>query len=212
MGLTLYEPLSSITNWVMAVQCIFYYTRLREGTSAFQKTWAWFFLAYGVSFVFGGISHLFFHYLDFLGKIPVWSLAVLATAAGELAMITETTDEKKRQTLLLLIRSKLFAALLLLILDFSFKWVMVQIFGMFVLLTVLSLSRFRLGQLHYKSMLIGLVCLLMTAPVKIGGVDIHPAWFNRDDLAHVFMILAFWMFFRTIAQAPDRSALIAQEV
>lgn len=196
----------------MAAQCIFYYSRLKNGNSTFQKTWAWFFLAYGVSFVFGGISHLFFHYLDFMGKIPVWSLAVLATAAGELAMITETTDEKKRQNLLILIRSKLFAALLLLVLDFSFKWVMVQIFGMFVILAVLGVSRFRLGQGHYKSMLIGLASLLMTAPVKILGIDLHPAWFNRDDIAHVFMILAFWMFFRTVIQAPERSSLVAQEV
>lgn len=191
-------------NWIMAVQCAFYFSKLKSSDSFFQKYWSWFFLAYTVSLSFGGLSHLMYHYTGLNGKIPGWSLAMIAVAAGELAMIADLRDEKKKRLFLTLIRSKLFASFVLLFLDLSFKWVMVQTAGLFLFVGLISYSRMKSGRRNYRFFLYGMLCLAAMAIVKIAGIDFHPAWFNRDDLAHVFMLIAYWLFFRAIYQATGK--------
>lgn len=202
-GLTLLEPLSTLMNWIMAAQCAYYYSRLRGADNAFQKYWSWFFLTYAISLTFGGLSHLLYHYTGLYGKIPGWSLAILSVTAGEMAMISDLKDEKKKQMLLAVIRSKLFASFVLLFMDLSFKWVMFQTSGLFLFVGILSWNRQREGQKNYAYFLYGMACLAAMATVKIAKVDLHPAWFNRDDIAHVFMILAYWSFFRAIRKVKQ---------
>lgn len=185
----------------MAAQCAWYYRTLKGANNEFQQLWSWFFLAYAISLTFGGFSHLLFHYFDIYGKVPGWTFAILSVSAGEKAMIAEIKDEKKRQTLEKVIRMKLFAALILLFSNLSFTWVMIQTAGLFLFVGILSVQRLKSGQRNYRYFLYGMGCLLMMAVVKITGVDIHPAWFNRDDLAHVFMILGYWAFFVAVSQA-----------
>lgn len=182
----------------MATQCAYYFSRLKGADNAFQKNWSWFFLTYAISLTFGGLSHLLFHYTGLYGKIPGWSFAIISVAAGELAMISDLKNEKKKQVLLKVIKGKLFASFVLLFLDLSFKWVMFQTSGLFLFVGILSYNRMKEGQNNYKYFLYGMACLAAMATVKIAKVDLHPAWFNRDDLAHVFMIIAYWSFFRAI--------------
>lgn len=205
-GLSLLEPLSTVMNWVMAAQCGRFYFKLKNTNHEFQKKWAWFFLAYFISLIFGGLGHLFFNYFEMIGKIPGWSIAVLGTAAAELAMIHDLEDEKKKQTLTTVIRSKLFATLVLLFIDPSFKWVMVQTAGLFLFIGIISINRFKKGLKAYRYFLIGVFCLLLMAPINMLGLDIHKSWFTRDDLAHVLMIVAFWKFYQGTVAVVGKSA------
>lgn len=200
LGLTLLEPLSSLMNWVLAAQCAYYYSKLKgTSISSFQKYWSWFFLAYAISLLFGGVSHLFYHYLGMAGKIPNWSMALLGVSAAELAMVTDIKEQKKKQMLQAVIRSKLLASAAMLVFDFSFKWVMVHIGGLLFFVGIISFNRWRSGQPAYKFFLLGLLFLVLMAPIKIAGLDIHPAWFTRDDIAHFLMLGAFWMFYRGVS-------------
>lgn len=185
-------------NWVLAIQAAIFYNHLKGAETPFQKYWSWFFLCYAISPIFGGFSHLLFNYFELYGKIPGWSIAMIGTLFAELAMISETGDPKKKQMLTTVVRSKLFATFVMLIFDLSFKWVMVHSAGFFILTGVLSYNRYKGGENNYKYFLFGMASLLVTAIVKVGQIDIHPAWFNRDDIAHFIMLFMYWMFYKGV--------------
>jgi len=204
-GLTLLEPLSTLMNWVLASLCGILYTRLKGSEDPFKKYWSWFFLAYSISLVFGGFSHLLFEYVDMPGKIPGWSIAILGGVAAEYAMTLDVSDSQKRQMLINVIRSKFFATLILLIMDFSFKWVMVHTAGFFVFVGVLSYQRMKAGATNYKYFLQGMAFLFVMAGVKVAGLDIHPSWFTRDDIAHFLMLAMYWLFYKGVKNYQAQS-------
>lgn len=190
-------------NWVLAVFCLYFYQTLRKNQNEPYRYWTWFFLLFAISFFFGGISHLFFEYLGMNGKIPGWSAAALAVSSGELAMIAGTENSKQKQMLLTVTRSKLFATFVLLFIDLSFTWIMVHTAGFWLMTGVMAFKRSRSGQDGYRLFLYGMSSLLLIAIVKIGQIDIDPAWFNRDDIAHLIMIGMYWMFFRGVLATTD---------
>lgn len=197
-GLQLLEPLSTLMNWVLAAQAFIFYKRLESAQTTFQKYWRWFFLGYSIAFIFGGLSHLLFNYTGQYFKITNWSIAIISVVIAELAMILDITDSKKKQMLLTVIRAKVFATFTMLVFDFSFKWVMVHTAGFFVIAGVLSYNRQKNGQSNYRYFLYGIACLFAIGAAKIGQVDIHPAWFNRDDVAHFIMLAMYWMFYKGV--------------
>lgn len=203
LGLQLLEPLSTLMNWVLAFECGYLYTRLKGEGSSFKKFWSYYFLISAISFVFGGFSHLIFNYTGMLGKIPNWSLGIIAAACAEMGLISDIEDDKKRRMLLTVIRSAAFASFVMLALDFHFKWVMVAVGLKFVFIIVTSISRYRSGISGYKNFLIGAALLFLMAPVKIGEIDIHPAYFNRDDIAHFLMLPAYWFFFKGVTSVEE---------
>ena len=149
-GLTLYEPLSTIMNWVLAIQCGIYYRKLQPVTDPAQRWWKWFFLGYSVSLTFGGASHLFYEYTGMLGKIPGWTFAILAVACAELAMIQLLEDSKKVQLLKTVVRSKLFATFVLLVMDFGFKWVAVQTVGLLFFVGIIGWQKHQTGHQYAR--------------------------------------------------------------
>lgn len=191
-------------NWVLATLCAYFYTRLRHVDDPFGKYWSWFFLAYAISLVFGGLSHLLYHYVGIMGKIPGWSIAIGGCVVAEYAMTVGMADAKKKQMVKTVIRSKLFATIILLVMDFSFKWVMVHTAGFFVLVGIVSFNRYKAGLESYKYFLIGMGFLFVMAGVKIAEFDLHPSWFTRDDIAHFLMLAMYWMFFKGVLEAPEQ--------
>lgn len=185
-------------NWVLAIQAAIFYNRLKQVNTTFQQYWKWFFLAYAISPIFGGLSHLLFNYFTLYGKIPGWSIALVGIAFAEMAMISDIKDPRKKQMLVTVIRAKVFATFIMLFFDLSFKWVMAHTAGFFVITGVLSYNRFREGKKNYRYFLYGIASLLVTAIVKVGEIDFHPAWFNRHDIAHFVMVFMYWMFFKGV--------------
>ncbi len=208
-GLHLLEPLSTLMNGVLATQAFVFYKRLTATHTVFQKYWKWFFLAYGFSFIFGGCSHLFYNYLGQYGKIPGWSCAVVGVFIAELAMLLDMQEIKKKQMLTAVVRAKLFATFAMLAMDLTFKWVMIHTTGFFVMVVMLSYHRQKQGQVNYRFLLYSMTSLLAIGIAKVGELDIHPAWFNRDDVAHVIMLVMYWLVFKGVMayQAPQPQRL-----
>lgn len=195
-GLTLSDPLSSGMNWVLAVFCFYYCSRLKKAPFYVNKYWAFFFFLFSISFFFGGISHLFFKYLGMSGKIPGWSMAALAASSGELAMISTIEGSRKRQISRVLSGGKLIGFAVLLCMDLSFAWVMAHTAGFWAIMGIIFYKRVKTGQTGYRFFLYGMLFLLLMAVVKIGQVAIGPDWLNQDDIAHFIMIGMYWAFFR----------------
>ncbi len=197
-GLELLEPLSTLMNWVLAIQSAIFYKKLSKLESPFQKYWSWFFLGYAIAFVFGGFTHLLYNYTGQYFKVTNWSIAILSVVIAELAMIMDVEEPRKKQMLTTVVRAKVFATFAMLVFDFSFKWVMVHMAGFFLIVGVLAYHRSKAGASNYKHFLYGIACLLATGAIKIGQIDIHPAWFNRDDIAHFIMLVMYWFFYKGI--------------
>lgn len=196
-GLELLEPLSSITNWIMAIQCFYFVSKLATSND-YLKYWRWFFLIYGFSFFFGGLSHLLFNYTDMMGKIPGWSCALIGISVAEWAMTFKLKAVRLKSIIRGIIALKLGLIIILLVSDFKFLWVMLHITGLIFFVGIPSGIYWKQGLQEFKYFIYSIGLLLMTAPIKLLKIDIHPAYFNRDDIGHVFMIIAFWVMFKAV--------------
>lgn len=196
-------------NWVLAALTLSFYFKLRNSDTPFLKYWAWFFLLFTVSFFFGGLSHLLFEYTGMKGKIPGWSAAIFGVTIAEMALLLGIEDEKKRQILTSVVRAKIFATFVLLFINLSFTWVMVHTAGFWVLMIFIATSRMKSGQSGYKYFLIGMSFLFVIAAVKVGEVDVHPAWFTRDDIAHFIMLAMYWMYYKGVLAVQEHAVIKA---
>ncbi len=194
-GIVLMEPVVFLTNWLITFQCFYYWQKSSNGTdSTSVKYWRNFFLLFGLSTFFGGLSHLYFHYFDMIGKIPGWSLAVLSITYLELAVFNhnEKNPQWKKwvwvQTVIIFI---------MLAFDFRFLWVTAQtVIGLVLILGIYSVLQIRQGDKKWIGFMIGIGWMLVSVPVVIVGFD--PAiWFNRQDISHLFMMLCLFQFFKT---------------
>jgi len=191
------EPIGFLFNWVISIQCFFYAARvwnpISSDSNKAARSWVLFFILFGGSTFFGGLSHLLFHYFTILGKIPGWSLAILSMTFLEIAVLQQG-GKSKFQALIWFQTAVVF---IFLIMDFQFLWVSVQtVFGLLLVLGTVSISEIRRGQNAWKGYLLGIGWILASLPFVIFKIDLS-IWFNRHDVSHIFMILCLHQLFQT---------------
>jgi len=202
-GITFLEPVVFLTNWMITIQCFYYFQKFQklEIKSAFLFYWKYFFFLFGASTFFGGLSHLLYHYFELWGKIPGWSLAILSITALELAVFHDDAERYKHgirfvwvQTLVLFI---------LLVLDFNFNWVTVQtVIGLVLVLGVYSILQVRKKGESWRGFLYGIGWMLLSVPVVILKVDLS-IWFNRHDISHLLMMLCLHQFYKASLKVSE---------
>lgn len=199
-GLTLLEPMALILNWMMTVQVIYYFLKIKEDCDiSFLKHWKRFFLLFAVSTFFGGLSHLLYHYFGMTGKIPGWISAMIAISCIELSVASLFSGQKKRNWQYFIIGRFIFTCLLLSI-DFQFYWIMIHTaFGLLGVLGANSAIGFFQGKTYFRFYLVGILAMIFALPFKALAIDLH-LWFNRDDISHVFMIIANYSFYKGIKE------------
>jgi hypothetical protein len=198
-GLDLLEPMAFLFNWIMMIQAWVYFRRLKKWrNSTFSISWRWFFLLFGISGLLGGISHLFFNYLGLAGKFPGWFSAVFAITFMEYAM-SSTFRGQLKTFLRYFVTIKLVTTLTLLTLYATFDVVIVHMIGMGLFLAVPSLLQMAKGESDLNYFFFGFLALLTSLPFKLMAIDIH-LWFNRDDVGHVFMMIASYAFYRGVKE------------
>lgn len=188
------EPIGFLFNWLISAQCFYYATQLKshKGRKTTQY-WKWFFILFGASTFFGGLSHLLFHYLGLTGKIPGWSLAILSMTALELAVFYQIR-RSKFQWFVWIQTVFIFS---LIIVDFKFLWVSIQTaIGLVLVVGLVSLFQIKKGDRTWSGYLMGIGWMLASIPFVVGEIDFS-IWFNRHDVSHIFMMLTLWQFFRT---------------
>lgn len=191
------EPTALLTNWLIAVQCLYYFFKLKsipKKTSSFHS-WTSFFFLFGASTFFGGLSHFFFHYLELSGKIPGWSLAVLSITLLELAVFHSSQTQKKYWRIFIWLQTSIIY--LLMIWNFKFFWVTIQtVIGLVLVLGIYSTRKVIMGSKEWKGYLIGIGWMIASVPVVIFKFNLS-IWFNAHDLSHLFMMLCLYQFYHT---------------
>lgn len=189
-----------ILNWIMALQVIYYFLKLKDDYNiSFLKYWKKFFLLFALSTFFGGLSHLLFEYFGMTGKIPGWISGMLAISCIELSMASLFADQKKRNWQYFII-GRFFLTSLLLSMDFQFYWVMIHTsIGLLGVLGTNSTIGLFQGKTYFRFYLVGILALVFALPFKVMAIDLH-LWFNRDDISHIFMIIANYSFYKGIKE------------
>ena len=194
-GLYLQEPMTMVTDWMIAGFCFYAYTCLQKGESNFQNLWKAFFLVIGLSTFLGGLGHLFFQYTGYYGKFPSWFFGILAGVYASMAMISTIENQKVKGQLntLVLIKSLIFLGFSIVKLDFGFVAVDTSItYLIFCGYYAYHLKKKAWEGVHY--FYFGVLALLPTG--LIFGLKINlSAWLNKNDLSHLFMLTCLVFFF-----------------
>ncbi|WP_109832409.1 DUF6962 family protein [Reichenbachiella versicolor] len=192
-GIVMMEPMALLFNWLIAIQCFIYAKRIKQFDldTEFAKGWYRFFLFFGFSTAFGGLSHFFFHYTGMIGKLPSWSFAVLMITYLELA-VSDSTDKKDILKKVIWVSSLFLFVLMIMQLDFL--WVSIHTaIGLLFFLGLISLVTVRKGDDRWKEYLYGVFFMFLTLPFVAGKIDPH-IWFNRHDVSHLLMMVALFFF------------------
>lgn len=202
-GMDLLEPMSLVTNWIIAGTCFFFFLKLNKLKGEFEHYWALFFLTFALSTFSGGLAHLFFNYTGIPGKIPVFSLAVIANFFIDKACLTLVKDEKKNKKLEYILLAKVLVSILLLVIllnPIGRKIFLIVQFN--TIITVAGLVvwfSFKIKKTSeaWKFFLYAVGVLLLTAGVHAGKVNLH-LWFNKDDFSHILITIAMMFFYRGV--------------
>lgn len=194
-GLSLLEPMAMVTNLLVVSACIYGYVYVIGPKVTFFRQ---FFLFFAFASFFGGLSHLFWNYWGFYGKITPWFFGVVATSFLTYAMF-DLFDFRNR-TKRILAAAVVFKSILVLVLAYwNWNFLVVAIDTIASLLLACGLGStilyFKGINEQAKHILIGVLFMLPAAVVFLLKVDVH-LWLNREDLSHLFIAFGLLYFVR----------------
>ena len=199
-GLQLLEPMALFLNLFMCFQSFHYYREIKNSfTSPFSSYFGKFFLFISISTFFAAWSHLFYNYLGMAGKIPGYSTTIISISMLEYAMVIYLypKDNVLLKSIILILMASVFG---LLIFELKFLWVAIHTaIGIVLFLGMPFSFRILKGTEKAGFLFWGFIFMLMTLPVELFGLNLHP-WFQHQDISHVFMICALYCFSKGVHQ------------
>ncbi len=202
LGMQLMEPMSLVTNDLIAITCIIIFYKLvrKKEKDEFVHYWSLFFLTFALSTFGGGFAHLFFNYTGVYGKIPVFSLAVIANFFIDKACFTLIEDQKKSARIEIFLIAKAILSILLMIILIEFigkKIFLIVQFNTVITaagILVWFCAKTKEVSTAWKHFTWGIVFLLITAGVQIAKLNLH-LWFNKDDFSHILITITMIFFY-----------------
>ncbi len=192
----------------MAVQCLIYFNRLKNKDEDKEfLLWKFAFISYSVSFFFGGLAHFLYAYSGQVGKLPGWLAGAFAVSFMGSALISKSTKIKAKKMLQNFLIGETIIFCVLTVITQNFMFIIMH--TIFLIPYVLFLTSWH-GLNIYTTFYLALAALATAALVRVAKLDIH-LWFNRDDLAHVFVIIALWVFYKGSLMYDEKMELSTQE-
>ncbi len=203
-GIRVDEPITTLTDLFVAAVCFYAFFRLRNQSdgSRLHQLVLWYFALMGVATLIGGvIGHAFLYALSFHWKLPGWLLSMMAINLLERVMIrfskpVLSTNRAKFFSYFNIAELVVFAALAFGYLNFRF----VEIHSVYGLLVVVfGFCVFNYRKNHGRRVVIQFMIAtgfaFIAAIIFISKWDIDK-WFKHVDLAHVFMAISAWYFYK----------------
>lgn len=211
LGMDLVEPNSLIGNSLILMVSLFcsFTTRKLSDGSPFFKYWSWFYILFGISFFTGGLSHAFFNEWGVPGKYVSWMLGIVAVAFVEFAIGSVFPAKHIRVFLNKIIIAKMFLAIVAEIVVIKFINLSdAPAIGMIIptINSVIGLGIALGGMGYYYRQKIdvsfkylSISALVLIPNIAIQGLKINPhPWFDRNDLSHLLLIIACFLYLMTI--------------
>ena len=187
--------MSLIMNWLISLFCLFAWFSLRERVGEAVIWWRRFFLIFSISTFFGGLGHLFFQYTGVYGKIPCWTLGVIAGYCASRGMLSLVDKSKLRNAFHAGLVIKCGLLLILGVWTLNFLFISIDAtLSYLVFCGGFGIYLYRKSYEAARYFVIGVLVLLPSAFIFAFKVNLH-AWFNKDDLSHVLMMACLFFFF-----------------
>ena len=210
-GLNLLEPNGVIGDIVIFAISLFFAYKIKKMaiSTPFFNLWRWFFIVFGIGFLVGGFGHLFFNYYGVPGKYGAWYLGILSNIFLERAMVSIHPSERFRRianpiTLIKLVLSLTGLTWSISYFDLNADPAKGMWFPMFSSVVGVLFCHVYLGIVYAKRISPVFrylwISFIVTVPsVIILSLKISPAqWYDKNDLAHSFMILGMFFYFFTV--------------
>lgn len=207
-GMDLLEPNAFIGDTIIAIASFFFafsiYQFKRE--EPFFKYWKLFFIVFGLSFLTGGLGHLFFNQWDIPGKYPSWFLSLFAPFFIERAMLSLMENKQLSKTLSLVSTIKLVLATLGTIAviylvdltpDPSVGIRVVTIHSTIGLVFALGYLGFKYSKKiaeSFKYFWISVIIMIPSVFIQALKINIDQ-WFDRNDLCHSLLLVGIFLYF-----------------
>ena len=221
-GLDLLEPNGLIGNLILCLLTLYIAFRLKKSRieHPFVTNWYYYFLGFGIAFIFGGLGHTLWNYWGLYGKIIPWFSALFTVFFMEQAMISL---HKSPGTLRLLknlsvIKLVLFNGLLLFVLLTNWEAIELDLPKGFIVPSVGSALGilFSMGGLSwfyhrkkygdFRYFLWSVAVLLPSAIFQVMKINIHP-WMDRNDVAHLFMLFSYICYYQGVKEISRSKTL-----
>ncbi len=187
-GLELQEPMSAVTNWMIATFCFYAFLKLKNRNSEEVIYWKYFFITFSLSTFFAGFGHLLFHYFAIPGKFPNWITGVMSGYFASNAILFKMKNQARKKIFKIGIILKAIVLLFLALWKQKFLFIAIDaILTYIVFCGVYGYIYFKQGSNYMKYMVYGVLVCLPSLFIFIFKINLHK-WLNKDDLSHLFML------------------------
>lgn len=204
-----YEPVTFATNVLLGGCCIYFFFVLsRQPRDLRQRGFMFFFICMAVSMMLGGIAHLLHAYFDFYAwRRPAFLFTGLSVFAAQMGVMGQMYRDW-RKLLIWLASAQLLIYCWLILFYCDILWLKINSTLGIVLYVILSqwMAWFREGDKRAALIAVGLTLNILALPIHGFKWYLHPLYFNHNDLAHVLMLLCFYLMF-VGARAPQTAAV-----
>lgn len=198
-GLQVTEPMTWITNWMVAVACFFFGHKLfyDEEADLSQKFWALFFLFLGLASVTGGTAHGFINYVGHKFHYAAWLLSGLSIFCAQLAVLPLIENRKIRTVVRLFCYAQLMVMSASVIIFRHFSSVLWDsIVGLIGVVIPVSLAHYSKRRDRRSALVVvGVLSNLLPAIIHMLKLSFSQ-WFNFNDISHVVMIGCLYIMYR----------------
>ena len=199
LSLQVTEPMTWITNWILATSCFVFGHRLfhDEQADVSQKFWALFFLFLGFASLMGGTAHGFILYVGPKFHQGAWLLSGIAVFCAQLAILPLIEKPKIRSAVRIFCYAQLMAMSASVLIFQHFSTVLVDsIVGLIGVVVPVSMAHYsRYKDKRSALVIIGVLTNLIPAAIHILKISINE-WFNFNDISHVVMIGCFYVMYK----------------
>jgi hypothetical protein len=202
-GMDLLEPMTGITDILIAVFCTYFGVKLyRKSKKKIATYWSLFFFVMAVATFIGGFAHAFLNYLGPNAHLVSRSLTVFGLFFAEMASFLTIVRLKLRNSLIFVSVLKMIIVLYFIILHNDF--VIVKINSLISLIGIVYIihivSYFKDKNYTGKMISAAIGCGILAALVNTFKLSLHQ-WFSYHDVAHMFMIGSFYFFFKGVSDS-----------
>jgi len=205
-GLTIYEPVTVVTDLALTTQCALYHRRLCGQVEARRASWALFFLAMAASTGAGSLKHGFPHaFPDVVSETVLWAVALasaLSVYHAQRATLASPWIGGGRGAWekVPAIQVIVFVAAGLAIGPQMWLVVLNTAVGLVPVLVAESVAAAR-GSPSSTWVATGLALSMLTAFVYVARLSVG-VWFTQNDVAHTLMAVSFVLIVRGGAIEP----------
>lgn len=204
------EPTTTITDILVAIVCFYAYTKLGKlNEFPAKKHFRLYFFFLGIATIWGAIiTHASIYYLSQPWKVPGWISSTWSVSLLAWAMVEYHSEMIKKwvSAIKIIILIELAAVMAITIYIVEFKWAGAHsAFGLFLIVTTLAaMSYLKKKDAGSRWMLYGVGVFLLSGITFAAKLSSH-TWFNHVDLTHVFLAVAAWIIYRSVAKMAKQA-------